>query len=273
VAPNYFSTLGIRVLRGRTFTDRDREGAPPVVVVSESASRHYWPGADPIGRRLTMGPGGRPMTVVGVVPETRYRDLRDARPSMYVPLRQSAFPVVPMALAIRAERRAADLVPAIRRAVGEVDARVALAGAAPFERLLERPRAQPRLDALLLSAFALAAVTLAAVGLYAVMAAMVRQRTRELGVRMALGATHAGVRMMVLRRGVVLAAIGTAVGLAAASAANRSLRAMLFQVSPTDLPTLGLVAVVLLGVAVLASAIPARSSTRIDPVIALRADA
>ena len=274
VAPSYFATFGVPVVRGRGFTDQDREGAPSVVMVSESAARHYWPDEDPIGKRLTMGPGPeqKPMTVVGIVPDTRYRDLRDARASIYFPLQQSFFPFVPTTLAIRASGSTAALVPALRRVIDETAPGVALASAAPFETFLEAPLAQPRLNALLLAVFAGAAVALAAVGLFGVMAAMVRQRTRELGVRMALGATARDVGRLVLRRGMALAAAGTALGLLGALAANRLLASLLFEVSPTDAATLAIVAVALLVVAALASMIPARSSTRIEPVVALRAE-
>ena len=177
-----------------------------------------------------------------------------------------------MTLAIRSEGRPADLVPRIRRAIGQLEPGIALASAAPFETLLQEPLAQPRLNALLLVVFAGAAVTLAAVGLFGVMATMVRQRTRELGVRMALGASAADVGGLVLRRGMALATAGTLLGLLGALGVNRLLSAMLFEVSPTDAPTLGLVVLILLSVAALASLIPTRSSTRIDPVVALRAE-
>ena len=272
VTPSYFSTFGIRVLRGRGISDRDREGSPRVVVLSESAARHYWPGADPIGKRLTLAPGEGAATVVGIVPETRYRDLRDARLTVYFPLRQTSFPVAPMTLAIRTTGRSADLVPAIRRVIRESEPGVELASAAPFATLLETPLAQPRLNAMLLAVFAVTAVVLAAVGLFGVMAAMVRQRARELGVRMALGATAASIERLVLRRGMLLAAVGTAIGLLGALAANQLLSAMLFEVSPTDGLTLAIATVTLLGVAGLASFIPARSSTRIEPAMALQAE-
>jgi predicted permease len=273
VSPAYFAALGVPVLRGRAFTDADREGAPPVVMLSESAARHYWPGETPIGRRLTMGPGGeRTLTVVGVVPDTRYRDLREARASVYFPLRQSFFPFAPTTLAIRTSGPTAAVVAALRRAIADMAPGVALASAAPFQTLLERPLAQPRLNALLLAAFALASVALAAVGLFAVMATMVRQRTRELGVRMALGATAADVARLVLRRGMALAAAGTLLGLLGALAANRLLAAMLYEVEPTDAATLAAVAALLLTVAAAASLVPARSGARIEPMAALRSD-
>ena len=118
--PEYFATLGVPVLRGRTFTDRDREDAPPVVVVSQSAAQHYWPGDDPLGKRLIMGADpDRVVTVVGVVPDTRYRDLREARPSIYFPLDQSFFPFAPTSLAIRTDSRSWPSVSDIRRVIGE----------------------------------------------------------------------------------------------------------------------------------------------------------
>jgi ABC-type antimicrobial peptide transport system permease subunit len=149
---------------------------------------------------------------------------------------------------------------------------VTLASAAPFDAFLAKPLAQPRLNALLLGVFGIAAITLAAIGLFGVLATMVRQRTREFGVRLALGATAADVSHMVLRRGMVVAATGTALGLLGALAANRLLSALLFEVSPTDALTLAGIVVVLLAVAALASVIPARASTRIEPAVALRSE-
>ena len=273
VAPAYFEALGMQVSRGRVFTDADREGAPPVVVLSQSAARHYWPGRDPIGKRLRMGPAlERTLTVVGVVPDTRYRDLRDARPTVYFPLRQSFFPSMPMTLAVRTSGPPVEAVPAIRRAIGEVAPGVALASAAPFESFLEGPLAQPRPNALLLALFAGAAVALAAVGLFGAMATMVRQRTRELGVRMALGATAGELRRMVMRRGLAIAVSGSVLGLIGALLTNRLLSAMLYGVTPADVTTLAVVTGFLISVAALASLIPAQASTRIDPMVALRTD-
>jgi len=274
VAPDYFATFGIPVLRGRAFTSNDREGGPTSVILSESAARHYWPGADPIGKRLSFGPGGLPaFTVVGVVPDTRYRSLRDARPTIYFALAQSSFPVASTTLAIRTAGQPADVVGAVRAAVQEVDPRVAVASASAYDELADRPLAQPRLNALLLSVFAFGALLLAAVGLYGVVATMVRQRTRELGVRMALGATSGDVLRLVVRRGLMLGAVGTAAGLVGALAANRVLRAMLFEVSPVDALTLGVVTALLLVIAGLASVIPARAGASVDPIIALRVEA
>jgi predicted lysophospholipase L1 biosynthesis ABC-type transport system permease subunit len=272
VAPSYFATIGAPILLGRGFADGDREGAPPVVVLSESAARHYWPGDNPIGKRLTMGRGGNTVTVVGIVPDTRYRDLREARPSIYFPMRQSFFPFAPTNLVIRTERTHGLVVPALRRVLEQSAPGVTLASAAPFDEFLAKPLAQPRLNALLLAAFAAAAVILAAIGLFGILSTMVRQRTREFGVRLALGATAARISRMVLRRGMIVAGIGVVAGLLGALIANRLLSALLFEVSPTDPATLGGIVVLLLAVAAMASLIPARTSTRIEPVTALKAE-
>jgi putative ABC transport system permease protein len=273
VAPAYFETFGISVLRGRGFTASDRVGAPGVVMLSESAARYYWPGGDPVGKRVLIGPDlEQSVTVIGVVPDTRYRELRDARASIYFPLSQSTFPYLPTSVALRTTGPPNELVPVLRRAIAELDPGVALASAAPFETFLERPLAQPRLNAFLLTVFAGAALALAAVGLFAVMMTMVRQRTRELGIRLTLGATTGDLSRMVLRRGLTVAAAGLAVGLVAAVFANRLLVAVLYQVSPTDGVTLAVVTVLLLIVASLASLLPARLSTRVDPIIVLRGD-
>jgi predicted permease len=272
VVPEYFSTFGIKLLRGRGFTDEDGKGAPAVVVISQSAERAYWPGADALGKRLRVGPKLEfTATVVGIVPDTRYRDLRDARASVYYPLKQSYFGFAPMTLAIRTKSAPADMVPAIRRAIGSIEG-LGLASADPFDTYLDKPLAQPRLNALLLAMFSCAAVALAAIGLFGSMATMVGQRTREFGVRMALGATGEELRWMVVRRGLTLATAGMVAGLFGALLANRLLMALLYQVTPTDPVTLAVVAILLFTVAALASLIPARSSTRIDPVQSLRAE-
>jgi predicted permease len=273
VAPNYFSTLGISVLRGRAFTNADREDTPPVVILSEAAARHYWPKGDPLGRRLlSMVDGRKTATVVGVVPETRYRDLREARPTIYYPMSQGLFPVAPTTLVMRLGVPPERVIPSVRRVVADVEEHAAVVRAATFDELLDAPRAQPRLNALLLSTFAAAALLLAAIGLYAVMATMVRQRTRELGVRIALGARAEDLVRLVVRRGLILAMTGAVAGLTGALATNRALESLLFQVSPADALTLGIVTAAMLVVATMASAVPARWTARIDPVIALRSD-
>jgi predicted lysophospholipase L1 biosynthesis ABC-type transport system permease subunit len=246
-----------------------------VVVLSEGAARFYWPNENPIGKRLVNGPVAAPSsftTVVGVVPDTRFRNLKDAHSTIYYPLRQSEFPFAPTTLIIRTTRTPADLATSVRAVLAQAAPEMALADARSFEGLLEGPLAQPRMNALLLMLFGASAVVLAGVGLFGVLATMVRQRRRELGIRMALGAAPEEVARLVIRRGLVLATLGTGVGLVGALAGNRLLAALLFQVTPTDALTLSVVAAVLVVVAAVASAIPARSSSRIEPAIALRAE-
>jgi putative ABC transport system permease protein len=270
VVADYFAIFGIEARRGRLFTEGDVEGAASVVVLSEVAARHLWPNEDPIGKRVRVG--GTSFTAIGIVRDTRYRELRTPRPTLYFSLRQSVFPIAPLTLAVRTTGEPAAIVPSLRHAISELDPGLRLSSAAPFEAYLDRPMQQPRLNALLLAVFATAAVALAAIGQFGVMAAMVRQRTRELGVRIALGATARDLRRLVLGRGLLLALAGTGIGLAGSLAANRLLAAMLFDVSPTDPATLLGVGALLVGVATLATGVPARSSARTDPVLALRAD-
>ena len=271
VSPSYFTAFGIRLLRGRPFTNDDRPGAPNVVVLSETAARQYWPNADPIGKRLLM-PSEPPFTVVGVVPDTRYRDLREATPTIYFPLAQSFFPFAPTTLAIRTTSASSAVVPALRRVLEETAPGVTFASIAPFGTFLEGPLAQPRLNALLLSVFAGAAVSLAGIGLFAVMATTVGQRTREFGVRMALGATASNIARLVVGRGVTIAAVGAAAGVLAALSTNHLLRVLLYRVSPTDARTLATVVLSLLAVAVVASFVPARIGAKTDPGVSLRAE-
>lgn len=273
VVPEYFATFDITPLRGRGFTEGDREGAPDVVVVSQSAARALWMGADALGKRVSIGGANqRVATVVGIVPDTRYRDLREARASVYFPLRQSPFPFAPMTLAIRTSGAPTDMVPVLRRTLSAIDPSIGLAGASAFDEFLELPLAQPRLNALLLGVFAVAALAIAAIGLFGVVTTMVVQRTREFGVRMALGATGGDLRAMILQRGLSLAIVGLLIGLLVALSVNRLLVALLYGVTPSDPLTMALVALALLAIATLASLIPAYSSSRIDPATALRAE-
>lgn len=274
ITPRYFAALGIQVVRGRAFSDADREDAPPVVILSQSAAQHFWPNQDPVGKRVGFADtSSERMTVVGIVPDTRYRDLREERPSIYFPLRQlSWLPYAPMTLAIRTQGPPTALISTIRRVVGEVEPGVTVVKAAAFDDYLAKPLAQPRLDALLLSIFAGSATLLATAGLFGVMVTMVRQRRRELGVRMALGATPSEVLRLVLRRGMTLAALGTLLGVLGAVAANSALATVLYEVSPTDGSILSLVSILMLATGTLASLIPARSGSAIDPVAALRTE-
>jgi predicted permease len=265
-APNYFSMLGISLLRGRAFTEQDREGSSKVIIVSSSVAKHFWPGQDPVGMQLADLP--EKYTVVGVVPDTRYREVQVARPTVYYPVSQ--WPDVPSTLLIRTSGAPDEVTPAMRRMVGEAHLGLSVVSAASLETLLDGPRAQPRLNAIVFTLFAIAAVLLAGVGLFAIIATMVRQRTHELGIRMALGATSARIRSVVMLRGLSLALAGTVIGIAGALATRRLISALLFEIGPTDVLTFLGVATLMLAVAAAASILPARAGMRIDPTIALR---
>jgi putative ABC transport system permease protein len=271
--PSYFKTFGIQLVTGRFFTNADRAGTLPVVIVSSSAAHHYWPGANPIGKRLARGKADF-LTVVGVVQDTHYRDLRNPRPSIYFPLRQSLFPsfALPTTLVIATDARAVNFAAELRRVVAEVAPGVAVAGAVPFERFVAGSLAQPRLNALLLTLFAGASLALAAVGLFAVVATTVRQRTRELAVRAALGAAPADLRRTVLTQALSLGAAGATLGVLASLATMRAFATLLFGVNPTDAPTLAAMCVLLICVVLVASVLPARRAQRVDPMLALRSD-
>ena len=272
VTPDYFPTMGLRVIRGRAFTDGDRPGTELVVVVSQSTARLYWPNTDPIGQRLFLASDRDPFTVVGVVDDIRYRDLRIAQPSVYHALAQSMFPFAPTTLVIRTSVPESAIVPGLSRAVKEAAPGVELATAYHFEHYMEAPLAQPRLNAFLLGLFAMSAALLAAIGLAGVVGTAVHQRTHEIGVRIALGATGGDVQRMLIRQALVVAEIGVVIGIGVAVAVGHALDSLLFDVSPTDLGLLVAVATFLTLIVVVAALLPARRSGRIDPVVALRAE-
>ncbi len=275
--PEFFKTFGVPLLRGRAFAERDDGSAPLVAIVSESVARRLWPNQDPIGKRIRVpgasqasvvgGDGWR--TIVGVAHETHLRTLRDASPMVFLPSLQGYWQG---SIAIRSTVPLPALLPALRAAGREVDPDLALWSPRTMDQILAEPLARPRLGALLMSVLGGAALFLAAIGLFGVMAALVRDRTREFGIRIALGATPERVRADVLRRAGVITGVGAAVGLGLALLTSRLLTALLFQVSPADPLSLGAACVILLGVAATAAYLPARRATAIDPMQALRAD-
>jgi predicted permease len=271
VHPSYFSTFQIPLVRGRAFTHDDRDGTPEVAIVSEDLAARTWPGRDAIGKRLKFGrPDSKEAwrTVVGVARPTRYRELAEPRPTLYLPAPQ--FIVAATTLVLRTTLppgRAADLA---RAAVSTVDPDRRVTRVASFAELAEAPLARPRFNALLIGVFGLAALLLAAVGIYAVMAAYVRQRYPEIGVRVALGARAWDVRRLVLTEGLRLAATGAAAGLLGALAATRVLRGLLFGVQPLDPISLFGAALLLVAAAALACWIPMRRAARLDPLVVLR---
>jgi predicted permease len=273
VHPNYFETFEVALVRGRAFTEADRQGAPYVAVVSEDVAARTWPGEDPIGKRIKLGNlafADPWRTVVGVARPTRYRELARLRPTLYLPAEQ--FIAAAEMLVLRTASPLVLVGGLVRDRVRAVDPEVQVTQVAPFRELLQGPLARPRFNAFLIGVFGMAALLLAAIGLYAVMAAYVRQRYTEIGVRVALGATASDVRGLVLGEGLRLAGLGTAMGLVGALVATRLLRGLLFGVHPLDPASLLAAALLLVGVSVLASYLPARRAARVDPITLLRTD-
>ena len=275
--PEFFKTFGIPIVRGRGFAADLSMNGPFEVIVSESIARRYWPGQDPLGKRLLLPvvkendmPGHNAWrTVVGVVPDTHLRTVREAAPTVYLPSIQGGWQGD---VALRSTVDPAALEPALRKAGIDADPGTVLWHVQTMDQALDEPLAQPRLGTFLMSSFGLVALLLAAIGLYGVMASLVRDQTREIGIRMALGATPSTVRTDVLRRAAIVLGAGAGVGLIAALATSRVFSSLLYQIGPTDPIALVGACVVLLAVAGLASYLPARRATKIDPVQALRAD-
>ena len=277
--PGYFEALRIPLRRGRLFTAQDAPGARRVAVVDEELAARYWPGQNPIGRRVSLGaPDGQPpawIEVVGVVGHAKQEGLdADPRVQLYLPFAQS--PTGQLAVAVRAAGGAAGdperLLPLLRAAVREVDRDLPLADVRTLESRVDASVGPRRLSALLLGGFATLALVMACLGLYGVMAYAVAQRTRELGVRLALGAARGNVLGLVLRQGLTLALAGGAVGLAGALALSRLLQSQLYGVRAADPATLAGVVLLLGAVAFVAALVPARRATRVDPAVALRGD-
>ncbi|MQA92558.1 MAG: FtsX-like permease family protein, partial [Gemmatimonas sp.] len=273
VDPEYFPTLNVRIRTGRPFNDQDRQDALAVAIASEVVARQTWPGEDPVGKRIKRGGVGADtewLTVVGVADDTRYRDLVTAQPTIYVPVQQTN--ASGEVLGVRTQRDPADLAPLIDSILRQLDPDWAIVGGGSVQQLLAAPLARPLFTSKLMGTFAMITLLLAAVGIFGVGAAVVRQRTREIGIRMAVGATRGEVRKLVLKQGVRIALSGCAVGLVAALFTTRIFQALLFQVSPTDPATLAAAMGVVLGIAWAASYLPARRASRLDPIKILRVD-
>ncbi|MGH7504289.1 MAG: FtsX-like permease family protein, partial [Longimicrobiales bacterium] len=234
-------------------------------ILSADIARRTWPGEDPIGKRVRFGsPDGDWATVVGIVGTTRYRELRTARPTMYLSAPQIG--VGTRLVVLRTSRPPGELLFPVRDAVRAMDAEAHVLQLTTMNDLLAEPLSRPRFQTVLLAGFGIVALALAAIGIYGVLAAYVRARTREIGIRMALGALPRDVRKMIVGEGMKLALIGAGIGLAGALVATRLLRSVLFGVSPTDPLTLLATAAVHLLVALIACWLPARRAGQVDPV-------
>jgi predicted permease len=271
VGPGYFGTMNIPLLRGREFTAHDGLGSPSVGIINEELAKRFWPGQDPIGRRVIEGgpESHQLMEVVGVVKTGKYRMLSEApRPFLFRPLLQDYHSKC--TLVVRAAGDPHGMLSAVRREVQALDPTVVPFDLETMKEYMAFPLFPARTTGLLLGAFGFLALVLAVAGLYGVMAYAVSQRTREIGVRMALGAVPRDVLRLVVGHGMVLTLIGIGIGLAGAFAATRVLSSLLYGISATDPSTFVLVPLALAGVALAASYIPARRATKVDPMVALR---
>jgi putative ABC transport system permease protein len=273
VSGDFFSAMGVPILAGRTFTAADRHDAPSTAIVSQSLARKYWPDQSAVGKRLRFedDPKAPWFTIVGVVGDIRQLGLdRDPPPILYIPYQH--FPLPFGNVAVRSRVPTGDVAATLRAELATIDPDVSPGGISTLQAVIDHSIEQPRFRTALLMAFAAAALLLAAVGVYGLVSYSVAQRTREIGIRVALGARSAQVLLPILREGFILAVSGITIGLVGALLAARYIATFLFGVGPADPLTFAAVAGVLLIVALLASFVPSRRALKIDPIMALRAE-
>jgi predicted permease len=269
VTPEYFQTIRQPLVQGRLFTDHDDATALPVVVINQTMARHRWPNADPIGKRVTFDRGEHWTTIIGIVGDTKEYGLDQAvGDELYGPVAQNGG--ITGRLVVRTAADPMVMSPLVRAALHDIDSQLAVDHMDSVRNLEALSMTTPRVTTILLGIFAGLALLISACGIGAVMALSVRQRTQELGIRIALGAAPGSVVCMVVRQGLLLAMVGTATGIAGAIALTRLLSALLYDTSPTDGFTFIAVSVLFLSIAAFACFIPARQVTTIDPLIALR---
>ena len=272
IGPDYFKTLRIPLIRGRAFTETDREGAQRVAIINETAARKFWPDEDPIGKQLWVGVGWEENEfgeVVGVVSDVKYGKIEEMfEPQIYLPYLQPTEPA--SFVLVRTTNEPEQIVPALRQEIIALDKNAPIYDVMTMQQRSSEATSRTRFSALVLGIFATLALILSAVGIYGVMSYAVSGRTREIGIRMALGANRRNVLSLVMRDAIGLTIIGLVLGLAGAFAATRVLASQLYGVEATDATTFAVVALLLAAVALAASYIPARRATKVDPMIALR---
>jgi putative ABC transport system permease protein len=267
-SPGYFRLMGIPLLTGRDFTEQDTQGATDVIVVSQAAARKFWGNENPVGKMLHRPTLTSSFTVVGVVGDVRHNGLNQEFPCLYFSAATRLGPV--MDIVVRTHGRPESVLPAARNSIHALDPELPLANIRTVEQYVYNNAAQPRLNATLLGVFAGVALLIAAIGVYGVLAYSVNQRTREIGLRMALGAQPSDVLRRVAGQGMLVALAGIAAGLVSAFALSRVLAALLFNTQPRDFMTFTGVGVLLAAVALTASLVPAFRASRVDPIVALR---
>jgi predicted permease len=271
VTPGHFETMRIPLLRGRDFTDFDRENTTPVVVVNEAMAKLVWPGQEAIGKRFAIVTTPNLFQVVGVVGTTIVGRIgEDPQPVAYFPMRQQYSPFA--SLLVRTTGNPEALLGAVRTGVQQLDKNLAFTNAQTVQQILGQGLWAARMGAALLGLFGALALILASIGIYGVLAYSVAQRTSEIGLRMALGAQPHQVLRLVLKQGMLLALVGATVGVLLALPVARLASGLLYGVSASDPRTYAGITLLLMGVALLACYLPARRATRIDPLVALRVD-
>ena len=278
ISPDYFQTLNIPLVAGRFFTEADNRESPAVVIVNENFAKNMWPGENPIGKRMTVGvplPGDRIdwSTIVGVVGNVKHTTLNgESGMQVYEPVYQAEFqsPARNMTYLLRTSVNPLSLGESARSAVGSIDSNIPMSNVKTLDRIVYDSVSPFRFNMFLLALFAAVALVLTIVGVYGVMSYAVTQRTREIGIRMALGADPRQVRALILRQGMTLSAAGLGIGVAACYGVTRLLSSLLYGVSATDPATFAAVAVLLAVVSLVACYLPARRATKVDPLVALR---
>ena len=273
ISPDYFRAIGIPLRQGRFFTEQDRDNSVPVIIISEAMARRFWPGENPIGRRLTPSfhPEQGAREIVGVVGDVKTSGLDvDASAMMYLPYKQAPLPF--LSFVVRTASKPEALVQPVSTAIYSIDKEQALTNVQTMEQVLTESLSGRRFNMTLLLTFAGVALVLAAVGVYGVMNYTVTLRRRELGIRMALGAGRLDVLRLVLGQGLTLTLIGVAAGLISAYALTRLMVSLLYGVTATDYLTFISVSAVLIAVGLVASYVPARRATKVNPTIALRTE-
>jgi len=269
VSESFFATMGIPILKGRPFTDADRAGSEQVGIVSDAAARAFWKNGNPIGQRVRFAPDAPWMTIVGVAADILNRRLSEApQPILYRPLDQASD--LSMALLIRTRGDASGLGRSVSEAIAAVDPGGPVYSVRTMRELIAATVAQRRFLMRLLTVFGALATALALLGIYGVMAYSVSQRTREIGIRLAIGARQADVSAIVMRRGMMLTGGGVGVGLALGVVLTQLVRSQLFGVQPSDPLTIASVILLMAAVAAAAAYVPARRAARVDPVVVLR---
>jgi putative ABC transport system permease protein len=269
ISPRWFRTMRVPLRRGREFTAADDAQAPKVVIVNETFARRFWPNDNPLGKHVLMGRWKDPAEVVGEAADIKNQGLAlDTQAQLYL-----AFPQLPwgnMNLLVRTDVPPQSVASAVRAQISSVDPDQPITGIQTVEDLVDSARAQPRLTMLLLGVFSVAALALAVIGIYGVLAYSVAQRRQELGIRLALGAERSDILRLVVRHGLTLSAAGIAIGLVAALLLTRLMSSLLYKVGARDPATFALAPLLFLGVALLASYLPARRATKVDPAEALK---